>query len=405
MAEKVTSSEYADLAESIDDKELLGLCRELIRIPSVFREEERIAKFIAARLDKWGLSPELVPVEGFGPSVVARMGPENRPSIVLNGHLDTVEVKQGWKHDPFGARIEKGMLYGLGALDMKCGLASLMLAFKTIAHSNRKLDCSIVFQAVSGEEENSAGTRALIEAGWFRRAKAVIVGEGIGSLDVVTIGRRGGSYYDIWVSGKSVHGSTPRLGVNAISDAARIVTALDKMGMRSANGVMADNTSPLRESQLVLEISGNSPSYSVPDKCHIRMMRATVPGEPYDIRKEIESTIKKLKINSKAEVKLKVGSGDPYLPHMTPADDELVKVVRKWNAHYTGKEPSLVCGLSEADDNTIAKEVGIPVVCVGPGEKGTLARYHQPEEAIGISKLGTAAKIYCSSVLELARAK
>jgi acetylornithine deacetylase/succinyl-diaminopimelate desuccinylase-like protein len=288
---------------------------------------------------------------------------------------------------------------------MKCGLASLMLAFRTIAHSNRRLDYSIVFQAVSGEEENSAGTRALIRAGKFRKAKAVIVGEGIGSLDVVTIGRRGGSYYDIWISGKSVHGSTPRLGVNAISDAAKIITAVDKMGMRNAHGVMADNNSPLRESQLVLGISGNSTSYSVPEKCHIRMMRATAPGKPYDISREIESTIKKLKLKSKVEVKLKVGSGDPYLPHMTSANNELVKVIRKWNTHYTGKEPSLVCGLSEADDNTIAKEVGVPVVCVGPGEKGSLARYHQSEEAICISQLGTAARIYCSAVLELARAK
>jgi acetylornithine deacetylase/succinyl-diaminopimelate desuccinylase-like protein len=405
MSVKGSSNEYVDIAESIDERELLELCRELIRIPSVYREEERIAKFIASRLDKWKLTPELVPVEGYGPSVVARIGPENRPAIVLNGHMDTVEVKDGWKHDPFGAEVEKGMLYGLGSLDMKCGLASLMLAFRTIAHSNRRLDCSIVFQAVSGEEENSAGTRALISAGRFRNAKAVIVGEGIGSLDVVTIGRRGGSYYDIWVSGKSAHGSTPRLGVNAISDAAKIVTALDKMGMRSAQGVMSDNSSPLRESQLVLGISGNSTSYSVPEKCHIRMMRATVPGKPYDISREIEATIKKLKLNSKVEVRLKVGSGDPYLPHMTTANSELVKVTRKWNAHYTGKEPSLVCGLSEADDNTIAKEVGVPVVCVGPGEKGALARYHQPEEAISISQLGTAARIHCSAVLELARAK
>ena len=399
------SDRYIEIAELIDEKRLLELCRELIRIPSVYKEEERIAKFIASRLEKWGLPSELVPVEGYGPSVVSRIGPEDMPTIVLNGHMDTVEVKEGWKHDPFGAKIEKGMLYGLGSLDMKCGLASLMLAFKTIADSTRKLDCGIVFQAVSGEEDNSAGTRALISAGKFRKAKAVIVGEGIGSLDVVTIGRRGGSYYDIWVSGRSVHGSTPRLGVNAISDAAKIVTAVDKMGMRSAKGIMADNSSPLRESQLVLGISGNSTSYSVPEKCHIRMMRATVPGRPYDIRKDIESTIKKLKLKSKVEVKLKVGNGDPYIPHMTPANSELVRVTRKWNAHYTGRQASLVCGLSEADDNSIARYVRVPVVCVGPGEKGELARYHQSEEAISVGQLGTAARIHCSAVLELARAR
>ena len=405
MAARESSDRYIGIAESVDEKELLGLCRELIRIPSVFKEEERIARFIAARLDKWGLSPELVPVDGYGPCVVARIGPEKQPAVVLNGHMDTVEVKAGWKHDPFGAKVEKGMLYGLGSLDMKCGLASLMLAFRTIAESDLKLNRSVVFQAVSGEEDNSAGTRTLISAGKFRDAKAVIVGEGIGSLDVVTIGRRGGSYYDIWVSGRSAHGSTPRLGVSAISDAAKIVTALDKMGMRSARGVMADNTTPLRESQLVLGISGNSASYSVPEKCYIRMMRATVPGKPYDISRQIESTIKRLRLKSRVNVRLKVGNGDPYLPHMTPTDSELVRVTSKWNEHYTGKRPLLVCGLSEADDNSIARYVKVPVVCVGPGEKGALARYHQPEEAISISHLGPGVRIHCSSVLELARAR
>lgn len=405
MAMTQPSGRYAEIADSIDERELLGLCRELIRIPSVYKKEERIAKFIASRLDKWGMTPELVPVIGYGPSVVARIGPSNRPAIVLNGHMDTVEVKEGWKHEPFGAKVEKGMLYGLGSLDMKCGLASLMLAFRTIADSKVKLDCCIVFQAVSGEEDNSSGTRALIRAGKFEGAKAAIVGEGIGSLDVVTIGRRGGSYYDITVSGKSAHGSTPGLGVNAISDAAKIVTALDKMGMRSARGIMADNTTPLRESQLVLGISGNSASYSVPEKCHIRMMRATVPGRPYDIGGEIRSTIRKLSLKSKVEVKLKTGNGDPYLPHMTSANDELVKVVSRWNEHYTGRRPSLVCGLSEADDNSIARYVKIPVVCVGPGETGALARYHQPEEAISVSELGKAVRIHCSALLELARAK
>jgi acetylornithine deacetylase/succinyl-diaminopimelate desuccinylase-like protein len=193
--------------------------------------------------------------------------------------------------------------------------------------------------------------------------------------------------------------------VNAISDAAKIVTALDKMGMRSARGVMADNTTPLTESQLVLGISGNSASYSVPEKCHIRMMRATVPGKPYDISREIETVIKKLNLKSRIDVKLKVGNGDPYLPHMTPTNSELIKVTSKWNRHYTGRQPALVCGLSEADDNSIARYVRVPVVCVGPGEKGALARYHQSEEAISVPQLGTAVRIHCATVLDLARAK
>ena len=60
-----------------------------------------------------------------------------------------------------------------------------------------------------------------------------------------------------------------------------------------------------------------------------------------------------------------------------------------------------MCGVSEADDNIIAQRTGVPVLCVGPGESGTRARYHQPEEAVRVSQLGPAARIYVDTVLRL----
>ena len=76
--------------QMIDEKEVLQLSRELIRIPSVTAHEERISKFIFQKLDKWRLSPRLVPVKGFGPSVLAEIGDKKAPAVVLNGHIDTV---------------------------------------------------------------------------------------------------------------------------------------------------------------------------------------------------------------------------------------------------------------------------------------------------------------------------
>lgn len=405
MPNKVDEKKVMSIAEQIDEKELLRLCKDMIRISSVTKSEHRLSKFIHGWLERNGLVSESIPVEGYGPSVVGRIKDRGRPVIVLNGHMDTVEVKEGWKHDPFGAVVENGMLYGLGSLDMKCGLAGLMIALRTVADSGLELGSDVVFQAVTGEEDNSAGTRALIRAGKFKRARAVIVGEGIGSLDVITIGRRGGSYYDIHVKGKSVHGSTPRLGVNAISDGAKVVRAVDSMKMRSAPGILADNSRPIRESQLVLGISGGSSSYSVPEKCDIRMMRATIPGKSYNIKRELLETIGSLGLRSTVTIKLEEGPGELFLPHMTRASEPLVKIASKWVHTYTDRTPSLVCGLSEADDNIIAEFVKVPVICVGPGEKGELAKYHQAEEALSVQHIGKAARIYCGAVLELANAR
>jgi len=387
----------------IDDKEVLDLSRQLIRIPSQSRHEAAVGKFIFRKLDKWGLRPREVAVEGNGPDIVAEIGKKNAPAIALNGHMDTVEVMTGWRHDPYGATIEKGMLYGLGALDMKSGLAALMVAFKAIAESGQLESSRVVFQAVSGEEENSSGMRALIAKGELKNTRAVIVGEGFGGLAAVTHGRRGGFYWDINVTGKTAHGASPHLGINAISDAAKVVCALDGMKLRTARWFAADDSTPLTENQTVLKISGGMSSLSVPEKCYIKVIRCPLPGSrgPKEVQAEIERRIKGLRLRSKVQLTLQESPGDIFYPHVTPARSTLVSTACKCVERLTGRRPQLVIGRSEADDNLIAHEVGTPIICLGPGESGELAKYHQAEEAVHIDQLGNAARAYFMTALEL----
>jgi succinyl-diaminopimelate desuccinylase len=401
--EAIDDKRISALAESVKDDEVLRLSREFVRIPSIYGKENDLAEHIHGVLDKWGMQPKLVPVRGYGPCVVCTVGKGARRSIVLNGHMDTVEVKEGWKRDPFGAKVQGGFLYGLGALDMKSGLAALMIAMRVIADSGLKLRSSVTFQAVSGEENNGIGTRTLISKGFMKGAKAAIVGEGFGGLSAITNARRGAYYYDIDLLGRSAHGATPNLGVNAVSDAARVVCALNKMDMRMAPGLLSDDFRPLRETQTVLNISGGSFSLCVPDKCSVNLVRFALPGVKTDAREQLASVIRSLKLQSSAVITLKEDPGDLYHPYLTPPSSELVRTAGKWVKKHTGITPKLVCGVSEADDNKIAEMTRTPVICLGPGERGRFAKYHQPDEAISTKQLGVAAKIYCSTALELAK--
>jgi acetylornithine deacetylase/succinyl-diaminopimelate desuccinylase family protein len=387
--------------QMIDEEEVLQLSRELIRIPSVTAHEGRISKFIFQKLDKWGLSPRLVPVKGFGPSVLAEIGDKKAQSVVLNGHIDTVEVMSGWKHDPFGAKVENGMLYGLGSLDMKGGIAALMIAFRSIAEIADPRSQRIVLQAVSGEEATSAGTRAMISKGGFRKAKAVIVGEGFGGLRAITNGRRGGSYFDIDVVGKAAHGSRPDDGINAIADAAKIVCALDAMNLKTANGLVADDFQTLKESQTVLKISGGSETLTVPEKCTLKVIRCTVPGSG-DVKADIIGVIKNLNLRSRVRIELETTPGNLFHPHVTAPTSPLVKAATRSIKALTGNQPRLVIGHSEADDNIIARDASVPVICFGAGESGELARYHQPEEAVRVAQLALASRAYFMTILEMA---
>jgi len=388
--------------QTIDDREVLQLSRELIKIPSVTTHEERISKFIFQRLDKWGLSPKLVPVKGFGRSVFAEIGDRKAPSIVLNGHIDTVEVMSGWKHDPFGAKVENGMLYGLGSLDMKGGIAALMIAFRSIAEMADRRYSRIVLQAVTGEETTCAGTRAMISRGGFRKARAVIVGEGFGGLRAISNGRRGGSYFNIEVTGKAAHGSKPEDGINAIADAAKIVCAIDAMKLKIVNGLVADDFQTLNESQTVLKISGGSQTLTVPEKCSLKLVRCTVPGSG-NVEAELSGVIKNLNLKSRVRIELETTPGDLLHPYMTAPTSPLVKAAAKSIKALTGKQPMLVIGRSEADDNIIAHDAKVPVICFGPGESGDLAKYHQPEEAVSIPQLALASRAYFMTVLEMAQ--
>ena len=133
--------------------DLIELTKKLIEIESISSNEEKIAQFIASQLDFADITMQKV--EGFGPNVIAKhITNPKRPVIILNCHMDTVEVMQGWESDPFTPKIEGNRLYGLGACDMKAGCAIAMEVFKRV----KEMDKNIVFTAVSDEEGNSKGS-------------------------------------------------------------------------------------------------------------------------------------------------------------------------------------------------------------------------------------------------------
>lgn len=396
-----TDESFGTVESRIREHEVLELAREMVRIPSPYTEEAEISRFIMARLRDWGLEPRAVPVDGHGDCVVSGFGDPSLPAIVLNGHMDTVRVAEGWTRDPFAADVEDGFLWGLGSSDMKSGLAALMVAFRVLRDSGLVKNHRVVFQAVSGEEDIGAGTKKLISSGEFEGATAVIVGEGIGGYGVLTNARRGGSYYDVVVKGKSAHGANPEKGINAVVDASRIVCMLDSMRLPQSEDLTGDDSSPLGETQTVLRIEGGTTSLSVPDRCQIKVVRLAIPGGKRDYSEDIATEIDKLDLRSEVEVALRLGADEPYSPYMTNPNSAVVAAVMAAVEHYTGVAPRPLCGLSEADDNLISAELGLPVVCVGPGERHDVARYHQPDEWISVAQLEYAAQIYCAAVLNL----
>ena len=94
--------------------EAVELLKRLIATPSVSRNEKEAADIMQNFMEEKGLSPQR---HGNNVWAVCADFNEEKPTILLNAHIDTVRPVDGWAHDPFAPTMgEDGdTLYGLGS--------------------------------------------------------------------------------------------------------------------------------------------------------------------------------------------------------------------------------------------------------------------------------------------------
>jgi acetylornithine deacetylase len=184
-----------DIAAAIDPAEVLSLTRELIAIPSPLWGESTLARWIADWMAERGFDVELqtvpLPDGKETHNVLATLrGEGSAPSLMLCGHTDTSDWngrpfrEEEWTHDPFAGDVVDGMLYGLGAINMKAGVAAVMLAADAVRRSGRRLGGDLVVAGVAAETGGGVGAVHLVESGF--RPDYCIVTEA-SNLDVGTI--------------------------------------------------------------------------------------------------------------------------------------------------------------------------------------------------------------------------
>lgn len=96
-------------------------------------------------------------------------------SLLLTGHIDVVSAGAGWERDPFGGQQEDGRIYGRGSVDMKGGVAAMLMAAKAVIASGVKLKGDIRVGTVADEEAGGMGSLAFIDRGY--RADGAIMTE------------------------------------------------------------------------------------------------------------------------------------------------------------------------------------------------------------------------------------
>ena len=159
--------------EKITPSEVIKLMKELISIPSPYFHEDTIMDFAYLWFNKIGMKTFIheyheSKITNFkGKNVICEIsGDSYGPTICINGHMDTINLCNGWSKDPYEGFVEDDKIYGLGALDMKSGSCASMLAIRKFHEMHKSFKGKIIATFVSDEEgPYGLGTNALVEEG------------------------------------------------------------------------------------------------------------------------------------------------------------------------------------------------------------------------------------------------
>lgn len=373
-----SSATDGGVVNRIDHEETIALLQELVRIRSPYFEENEITEYVYDWLDSRGLDPELHPVSepaitGFdGNNVIARLDGTgtDAPTLLLNAHMDTVQLVEAWGEDPLSGRIEDGKLYGQGACDMKGGLAAIMMAFDALATADIDLAGDVLFTAVVDEEgPYGLGANQLIRDDIAAECDGAIVTEPgpiLAQEDIdnpaLLLGARGRFLYDITVTGEAAHGSQPHKGTNAVVDAGRLADALTAIDVGSHEQLGDGSVCPL-------EIEGGGETLSVPENCRLLVDRHVVIGETEDrVRADAEAAVKSLDLDSTVDIGFRDAPAADvrYGPYVTDAGHPLVGALRAGVGTVTGENPEIGYFASVGDFNYFGHRADLPTVIIGP---------------------------------------
>lgn len=378
-----------------ETEEVVTLLQQLIRIPShrfTKNREAAVGDFIFDYCSSLGFDCQKIRVDGNRCNILVTLrGTGKGPTLLLNGHIDTVPPYD-MLIEPFKGFVKDGAVWGRGANDMKGALASMIVAMTAIDRSGIKLKGDVLLSAVVGEECESDGTEAFILSGGT--ADGAVVGEP--SDYGYSIGHRGLETMEIKVSGTTMHSGQALKGINAIQKAAKLISRID--GELLPRILTRTNEYMGPALMNYGKIEGGDQVCTVAGECTIQFDRRYVAGESIESviaeYQQIIDDLQKEDPDFHAQLSRMPNSRMKQLSHaplMTAPDAPIVKCVEEALETYLGKRP-LMCTTRGWTDAGILSYYGrIPTVVCGPG---ALAFSHTKDEHIPIDHLVNFVSIY-----------
>ena len=330
------------------------------------------------------------------------------PTIALNAHGDVVPPGEGWTHDPYGAEIVEGKLYGRASAVSKSDFATFTFALRALEASGAALKGQLELHFTYDEEfGGEMGPGWLLDQGLTKPDLMIAAGF---SYEVVTA-HNGCLQFEVTVHGEMAHAAIPDTGTDALQGATHILQALYQLNhdYLKITSKVPGITHPYLN---VGQISGGTNTNVLPGKVTFKLDRRMIPEENAT---EVEASIRETIKNAAASFKparggkaLKVDIRRLLLANaMAPLDGNkpLVEALQRHGQAVLG-EPIKAIGTPLYTDVRLYVERGIPGVIYGAGPRTVReSNAKRSDEHVVLEDLRRATKVVARALADLLSAK
>jgi acetylornithine deacetylase/succinyl-diaminopimelate desuccinylase-like protein len=386
--------------------EIIKFHQQIVRIPSENppANYDEIAKFTANKIKQIGLEVEIR-----RNNVVGKIrNNNNKHTLILYGHYDTVEAFKGWTEDPFGGEIIDGKIYGRGSSDDKSCVTAEIFAIQAILDTISEFSGNLTLTAVGDEELGGLAGAHYLLSNKIVKGDACLLGD---SPFGYPIGYCGGGMFPIFViQGKQSHGmGFPDLpkplrneysGINAIQKMVKVMNFLLEMkkelNMKETKYPLPPSYSSKVSDINLAVINGGTKISIVPDRCVLQTSINTVPEQ--DI-KSLKNKILQFMKNMKEEdpfLDISVQIPIVYEPQVIDKNSKFAKAVKNAFKIVFNEERDFKLFIPTTDAHWF-QERGIETILVGctRGDNNV----HTKDEFVYIEDLIDLTKIYALTVL------
>ena len=322
-------------------------------------------------------------------SLILEIKGEDEETIGFIGHLDTVPVpdESYWDYPPFAGIVKDGYVYGRGTSDMKGGVTAMILTALHFIENNITPPHTLKFVFTADEESSGIGIQTLRERGLLKDISKVFIPEP--TDEQIGICEKGALWLNIYVKGRSSHGSRPELGINAIEKLYEYITRLKgTMDFEKEHALLG------KSSFAITLIEGGVKTNIIPEEARASVDIRTIPGVDHNEILSNASEIRKIMEKENPGIFIEVFVENNRPPLTIDEENSFIKGIVE--TYEKLSLPVKFKGLNfYTDASQLIPFYNIPFVILGPGEESMC---HQRNERISIESIVRMAEFYISYI-------